>query len=321
MWPAAEQVVPGRVEWHVLASVQTGPAELAADILLVAAAIAYMAAVGQLRRRGEGWPPWRSVAFLGGLLVLWVAVGSGLAAYDDTNPPLHVIEHVLVMMVAPAALVLGRPLTLAEQALSGASGRAIGVITGSWAWRRASGPWGWAVYYLSMPAYFLTGLYALTVRSHAALDLVEVGFLVIGCLYWNAMLVVGTDPGTATPVDDSGTGVAVPLSGQPARFVAVLVGMPVETATGVAMVLWPAALASGLTVAQTHVAGLVLWLACMVTSGVALVALILQWAAADNRRVRELDDVLDGMEGAFGTEDAALAASPSPSSPPPVAPA
>jgi putative membrane protein len=54
-------------------------------------------------------PLWRLVAFFSGLLSLWIAIGSPLSAYDDVSLSAHMVQHLLLMAVAPPLLLLGAP--------------------------------------------------------------------------------------------------------------------------------------------------------------------------------------------------------------------
>jgi cytochrome c oxidase assembly factor CtaG len=69
---------------------------------------------------GHGWfrlrsalpntaPVWRLVAFIGGLLSLWAAIGSPLEEFDDVLLSAHMVQHILLMVVAPPLLLLGAP--------------------------------------------------------------------------------------------------------------------------------------------------------------------------------------------------------------------
>ena len=44
---------------------------------------------------------WRLAAFMSGLFALWIAVGSPLVAFDDELLSIHMIQHILLMAVAP----------------------------------------------------------------------------------------------------------------------------------------------------------------------------------------------------------------------------
>lgn len=258
--PLALAVVLGRPE--------TTPFALAVDGVLVAAAATY--AVGSLRRRpGRGPVPGRAACFLLGLLVVYVAVGSGLAAYS-ARPSVVVVQHVLLMMAAPPLLVLGRP-------------------KAPWAPRsrpparaphapRLRGVTVWAAYYGSMAAFFLTPLFPRSLGDPALLDGSEVWFGAVG-LAFSASIVGGTS-----------------ASGQPrywARIAAILAGAPVETAVGLALLLWPHPLGPGVGVATTHIAGLVLWSGGMFTSGLSLAYVLGLWCVDDTRRGADLDALLD----------------------------
>ena|SRR5690242_18008593 len=51
----------------------------------------------------------RGAAFYGGILVLALAIGSPVDAYADSLFWVHMVQHVLLTMVAPPLLLLGRP--------------------------------------------------------------------------------------------------------------------------------------------------------------------------------------------------------------------
>jgi len=51
----------------------------------------------------------KPAAFLSGMLCLWVAIGSPLAAFDEASLTVHMIQHILVMLVVPPLVLLGAP--------------------------------------------------------------------------------------------------------------------------------------------------------------------------------------------------------------------
>ena len=94
--------------------IQTGLEAWSVPILvtLVIHLVALSYAVGWFRLRGvlaEAIPPWRFGAFLGGLFALWIAIGSPLITFDDELLTVHMIQHVLLMVVAPPLILLGAP--------------------------------------------------------------------------------------------------------------------------------------------------------------------------------------------------------------------
>jgi cytochrome c oxidase assembly factor CtaG len=54
-------------------------------------------------------PVWRTGSFLLGLFLVWAAVGSPLAAFDEQLLTVHMLQHLLLMTIAPALILLGAP--------------------------------------------------------------------------------------------------------------------------------------------------------------------------------------------------------------------
>jgi cytochrome c oxidase assembly factor CtaG len=54
-------------------------------------------------------PSWRAGSFFLGLFLIWVAVGSPLAAFDEELLTVHMIQHLLLMTVAPPLILVGAP--------------------------------------------------------------------------------------------------------------------------------------------------------------------------------------------------------------------
>ena len=76
---------------------------------LVAAAIYTRGFVRLHRRMPERFPRWRLGAFLAGLAAILLAIASPLAAFDDLLLQVHMIQHMILMFVAPPLLLLGAP--------------------------------------------------------------------------------------------------------------------------------------------------------------------------------------------------------------------
>jgi putative copper resistance protein D len=79
---------------------------------------------GARRVRGR-WPGARTLSFLAGIACLLVALESGLDAYDDQLLSVHMVQHMLLLLVAPLLLLSGRPAILALRALRGERRRAL----------------------------------------------------------------------------------------------------------------------------------------------------------------------------------------------------
>lgn len=88
-----------------------------ASVAVPAGAIAALYLLG-VRRAGGRWPARRTTAFLAGIGAVLVALQSGLDTYDDRMLSDHMVQHLLLLAVAPPLLLGGRPVILALRALA-----------------------------------------------------------------------------------------------------------------------------------------------------------------------------------------------------------
>jgi putative membrane protein len=70
--------------------------------------------------------PWRLAAFLVGVVSLWIAIGSPLEVFDDVSLSVHMVQHLLLMAVAPPFILLGAPTLPLLRGLPRAIRRAVG---------------------------------------------------------------------------------------------------------------------------------------------------------------------------------------------------
>jgi len=80
---------------------------------LLAAAFAWIRIVRRIDRDhpASPVPRRRSAAFLGGLAVIAVALMSGIDSYDTTLFSVHMVQHLLLTLVAAPLIALGAPIT------------------------------------------------------------------------------------------------------------------------------------------------------------------------------------------------------------------
>ncbi|TMC42147.1 MAG: cytochrome c oxidase assembly protein [Chloroflexi bacterium] len=71
------------------------------------AAIVYVVGVARMRRR---WPLWRTAIFLLGLAMLLVALASPIDTYAAVSFAAHMVQHMLLTVVAAPLLMLGAPI-------------------------------------------------------------------------------------------------------------------------------------------------------------------------------------------------------------------
>lgn len=77
---------------------------------IVAMAVIYLRGLRLARvTRAQELPLWRAACFCGGLLSLWTALASPIDALDDYLLTAHMIQHFILMSIAPPLILLGAP--------------------------------------------------------------------------------------------------------------------------------------------------------------------------------------------------------------------
>ena len=249
---------------------QTDWLSLVAVAVDIALGAGYVLAARRLSHKGRHWSPWRTASFLAGIVTILVATASGLASYDDSVFSIHVIQHLLLMNVAPIFLVLGAPVTLALQA----SGRhtqttILGVLHHPIV-EVITNPLVVLFFFsVTMIGYFLTPFYQFSLEHPLVHDLTHLHFLITGCLYW--WLVVGIDPSRwrLTP---------------PMKLGFLAVDIPVGTLLGLALTQATTSAAPSFhTLADTQQGGGLLWIASELFTFAAIGIVVFQWMRSDTR--------------------------------------
>ncbi len=269
----------------ILTDWQHGPFPLGVAAVAVAVAAWYLLAVRRLEARGRHWSRWRTVSFLAGLVAVEVALGSSVATLANFTFTAHIVQHLLLMILAPPLGALGAPMTLLLQTSGRPRKRLALRILHSLAFRVLIHPIPvFFLYYLSMYAFFLSGALGYAMGHLWVMDLANLGFLAGATLFWWPM--VGIDP---TPNGGMNPGF---------KIINLLIGVPVEAFLGIALLekTTPAALIYSL--ATTHTGGAVLWVATEVATIGALAPIYLQWTRADARAARRIDARLDAGQPA-----------------------
>jgi cytochrome c oxidase assembly factor CtaG/putative copper export protein len=280
------------------------------DLIFGTAAIVlaalYVAAVLRLRRRGDGWPPGRTVSWLLGCAVLLFATSSGVGRYMPAMFSVHMIAHMGLSMLAPILLVLGGPVSLALRALP-AAGRDDPPGMREWILaalhsrlsRLLTNPIVATVLFVSgFYGLYFSDLFDTAVGSHAGHLAMNVHFLLSGYLYY--WIVIGVDP-TPRPIP--------PL----AKLGVVFASLPLHAFFGVELMGTRTVLGAsyyrslGLSwhtdlLGDQRLGGGIAWAAGELPLVIVMIALLVQWARSDNRTARRLD------RAAERDDDAELAA-------------
>jgi cytochrome c oxidase assembly factor CtaG len=173
--------------------------ELAPLLLLGLGALAlvYARAVRSLWRaagKGRGLPVWRTAAFVGGLLLLAVALLSPLDALGGALFSAHMVQHVLLMMAAAPLLALGAPAHLWLWALPLAGRRGLARWWGRQPALRYALHWlhlplvVWLASALTMWLWHIPAWYEAALQDETVHVLEHITFLGSAWLFWGLVL-------------------------------------------------------------------------------------------------------------------------------------
>lgn len=237
---------------------------------------------GGVRSRG------RPVCFCAGLLVVLVAVDGPPDALAEDSFSMHMLQHLLLQLVAAPLLVLGGPLSLLLRAdPPWLPRRALTGILRSRPVRVVAHPLTClALFALVLVGTHLTPLYDLALERPWLHVLEHIAYLLTALLFW--WPAIGVDP--------------VPHRiGHSARALYLFLAMPVMAYLGAAIagaghVLYPYYAAHpppwGASVLQDQrLAGTLLWVAGMFTVVPALAVVVLRWLDSDEREQARRDAV------------------------------
>ena len=217
---SGEQLPP--LTWHTaLTRWEFAPA---VTVGLCVAAVGYLVGVYRVRRDHpvRPWPWPRTLAFLAGLGVIGCAVQSSIGVYDDVLFLMHMWQHLLLLMVAPPLLLLGRPVTLLLHASRNPLHTWVKRLVRSRVVSGVTFPLvGVAVYITTVVGTHLTGFMNVVLTHPVVHDGEHLIYLVAGYLYF--LPIVGKEP------------IRWRLSFTGQLFLFVL-AMPVDTFTGVVLI-------------------------------------------------------------------------------------
>lgn len=280
---------------NALTQWSTGPFAWVVLVVLVMAGLWYLRGVGRLRAKGRRWSPGRTAAFIGGLVSVELALGSSVAVFTMSDFSAHVVQHMLLMILAPPLLAMGAPSTLILQTSTPRVKTALLRALRSPGFTVLSHPITvWFLYYGLMFVFFLSALLGYAMNHMALMDLLNVVFLAGGTLFWWPM--VSPDPIPSWRM------------GYAAKFVNLLVGVPFESFLGIALMSETSSAASMYSVSGTHAGGGVLWAIGELSIAVAMFPIFRQWMRSDEREARRADrrgQVSVGADSGWAAEWAA----------------
>jgi cytochrome c oxidase assembly factor CtaG/putative copper export protein len=168
--------------------------------LLIFITALYIRGVVALSRRGVKWPIGRTISFAIGISLLDYATSGGLGLYAHFSFQYHMIAHMVLSMIAPIALILSAPITLAlrtlpigrDKAERGIRGILISILhskpTAIWTHPVVA----LAIFDGSLFALYFTPLFGNLMSGHFGHLIMDLHFVAAGTLFFH--VIVGVDP-------------------------------------------------------------------------------------------------------------------------------
>jgi len=196
-------------------------------VLGVVAVAVYAGWVVRLHRRGDRWPVLRTCSWLvGWVVVVWTVCGPP-GVLGRVSFSWHMIEHMVLAMLAPVFLVLAAPVTLGLRGMAPRRDGSLGPrelllgLVHSRLLRVLGNPVvAAALFFGSLAVFYYSPLFGLALETHTGHVLMVAHFLLTGYLF--VWVLVGVDPGP-------------PKWSAPMRLVILLVTISFHAFFGVAL--------------------------------------------------------------------------------------
>ncbi|WP_320784998.1 cytochrome c oxidase assembly protein [Streptomyces sp. CRN 30] len=251
--------------------------------------------VARLVRRGDKWPVNRTLWFTGGVLLILLMMCTGLNDYGMVMFSVHMVQHMVISMLAPILLLLGGPITLALRALPTAGRGRKGprelllMLLHSRYMRVITHPvFTIPMFIASLYGLYFTPLFDFLMESRPGHIVMMLHFLLVGLtFFWPIM---GVDPGPHRP-------------GYLMRMLELFAGMPFHAFFGIALMMGSTAMVGTYAdppaslgidaLADQNAAGGIAWAFSEIPSVLVLIALLFQWYRSDQRQAKRQDRAAD----------------------------
>ena len=228
---------------------------------------------------GRGVRAWQVEAYGAGIAVVFIALVSPLDALSSDLFAAHMVQHLLLMLVAAPLIVAGRPQTAMLWALSQPGRQRLGRwsrwpgLRGSWQILRRP-PAAWLLATAALWLWHLPVLYQAALRSENVHALEHACLLGTALLFW---YVLAEQSGGRRRRYGATIAYVLSMALQSSVLGVVLVfsrpWYPAYAATTAAWNLTPAE--------DQQIAGLIMWIPAGAIYLIAVLAVIVRWAAAD----------------------------------------
>ncbi len=267
--------------WHHLGDWNFG---ILPSLLLVGATVAYVMGV----TRTPSWPRTRLGWFFGGVLTTFVATQSVIGSFDMSYFSIHMIQHLMLIMVAAPFFALSAPLDLVRTAGPEPLRRLLDSRVADVLFHPLT---GFVVYLVLIPLTHLTGLTNVMMTHPWVHHAEQIGFLISGYLFFRVAF--GRESGRTLHPG--------------LRLVYVMAAVPVDTFTGLALVMSthqpipsyaqmaPTGTSAAWQLGNVHLGGAIMWIGGDALMLLACIPIVLIWVRWETLRTKELDAELDAL--------------------------
>jgi len=274
--------------------------------LLVIAVALYIKGVMVLTKRGDKWPIGRTISFAIGISAVDFATSGGLGLYAHFSFSWHMVAHMTLGMIAPIAIVLGAPITLALRTLPqgrnseerGVRGTLLSVLHSRYSSIIVNPVGALVIFDSSLFLLYFTSLFGTLMNTHAGHLFMNLHFLLAGFLFFH--VIIGIDPNPKRP----------PFL---VRIVTLLAAMSIHAFFSVALMSSSTLIDSGYfaalqtpwvgdLLADQNKGGAIGWAMGEIPILIALIATFIMWTRDDAREARRIDRSVERM-AAMGQPD------------------
>ncbi len=243
------------------------------------------------------WPLAKTLAFVGALVATAVAICSSVGVYDSELFWDHMVQHLLLIMVAAPLFAIASPLDLAWRSTTGTAHLVVTEVLRSPVAKFFGHPAvAFVLYAVFIPVSHLTSWYNLTLEHESIHNAEHLAFLVVGYLFWRQIF--GSDPNKYRL--------------HPAlQFFYLFLAIPIDTFTGLSLTgatreLFPAYLATHRTwgpsyVVDLHAGGSIMWVVGDTLMLWPMIPVALRWMHMEERKAVRIDRELDAARDAETT--------------------
>ena len=259
--------------------------------LIVAALLLYLWGVRRnnaLHPRHR-WSLGKTIAWIGALVTTGFAIFSFVGVYDGELFWDHMVQHLLLIMVAAPLYAIASPLELAWRATSGTAHLVITEGLRSPVAKFFGHPAvAFVLYAVLIPLSHLTSWYNLTLEHESVHNAEHLVFLIVGYLFWRQIF--GTDPNAYRLY--------------PAlQFFYLFLAIPIDTFSGLSLAgesheIFPAYFATHRSwgpsyVADLHIGGTIMWVLGDTLMLWPMIPVALRWLHMEERKADRIDRELD----------------------------